>query len=152
MTCEVLSELKRVRHARVLGAFCECEQHFLDHGSAVAEIDGVVVNSFTAGDFFGEIAFVATAASLRGEGPADLKVRRTANVVARERCRCLELKVKDLFAVYGQDAEGLGALLGCVRMLVFPGTHSQHAFRVSTATVRPPPWGLSCDAWGRMVE
>jgi CRP-like cAMP-binding protein len=143
----------------------------------------VVVNTFTAGDFFGEISFVATAASLMEQDAAgvwvccgdvglgfrvcgspnlevlhasnaqthhhntrmcsliqcahtrmcpliqrtlnflnpqpqthaDRKVRRTANVVAREHSRCLELKVTDLFDVYGQDTEGLDALLRCVR-------------------------------------
>ena len=110
MKREVLSELKLVS--------CVFDQYFLDHGSAVAEVDGVVVNSFAAGDFFGEISFVATATSLRGRDPADFKVRRTANVVAREHCRCLELKVQDLFAVFGEDSEGLGALLGCVHAFV----------------------------------
>jgi hypothetical protein len=49
-------------------------QYFLDHGFAVAEVDGVVVNTFTAGDFFGEISFVATAASLMEQDAAGVWV------------------------------------------------------------------------------
>ena len=41
-----------------------CHQYFLDYGLATAEVDGRVVNTFTAGDFFGEVSFVATAAGL----------------------------------------------------------------------------------------
>jgi len=39
-------------------------QYFLDTGLATAAIDGRIVNTFSPGDFFGEVAFIATAASI----------------------------------------------------------------------------------------
>ncbi len=54
--------------------------YFLDCGYASAEIDGRVVNVFMSGDFFGEVAFIATVASiLEGASTGDAgMVRRTA--------------------------------------------------------------------------
>ena len=40
------------------------EQYFLDTGCASAAIDARTVNTFYPGDFFGEVAFIATAASI----------------------------------------------------------------------------------------
>ena len=85
--------------------------YFLDNGSAAADVDGSIVNTFAAGDFFGEVSFVATAASLlEGNGDSP-EIRRTATVTASEPCRCLELGVKDLFDIFRDDADALKSLL-----------------------------------------
>jgi len=44
--------------------FAQLLQYFLDTGLATAAIDGRIVNTFSPGDFFGEVAFIATAASI----------------------------------------------------------------------------------------
>ena len=65
---------------------CLCmyyNQYFLDYGLAVAQVEGRVVNTFIAGDFFGEVAFIATAACLMEGDKAGSTTRRTATVAAR---------------------------------------------------------------------
>jgi CRP-like cAMP-binding protein len=85
--------------------------YFLDCGSAAATMSGRVVNSFTAGDFFGEVSFLATAVSVLEGEKRKLSIKRTATVTALEPCRCLSLGVKDFFDVYGKDTKSLKAIL-----------------------------------------
>ena len=74
--------------------------YFLDCGYASAEIDGRVVNVFMSGDFFGEVSFIATVASIL-EGAASTgdagMVRRTATGP----CTCLvdSTLFRELFCV-----------------------------------------------------
>ena len=89
--------------------------------------DGKDIDRVQSGDFFGEVAFIATFCSLLKDlrssghpcphlevlGLVDEKtdMRRTASVTAHTMCRCLILNVKDFLVAFQSDPKGLAAAL-----------------------------------------
>jgi CRP-like cAMP-binding protein len=76
---------------------------FIDLGTARAEIRGHTAQNLKSGDFFGELAFVATCQKfLRDESdtssPPEEAVR-AADVVATSTCRILQLSVFDFMTI-----------------------------------------------------
>lgn len=97
-------------------------QYFLDTGNATAYVDNEAVNHFGPGEFFGELAFIATVGKLMEEpkkAGAAMHTRRSATVRAMENCRCLELSVRDFISVFEGDVVALGNALRSIPPL-FP--------------------------------
>ena len=78
--------------------------YFIEKGSAVAVEGGRDLRKFGAGEFFGEMAFVATAKKALGVGMVvEEEQMRVCDVVAAEDCECWELDVRDFVSATKQD-------------------------------------------------
>ena len=101
-------------------------QYFIDTGCATVSINGKAVGSVKEGQFFGEIAFIATVSNLLIEDSENsmllealglahsgaLEVMRTASVKADLQCRCLEINVKNFLVAFQNDLPGLASAMG----------------------------------------
>lgn len=74
---------------------------FIDIGTVCAQIRGQTLSTvLSSGDYFGEIAFMATCKKFLGEqSEVPEQSIRVADVVATSECRMLELSVKDFVTV-----------------------------------------------------
>lgn len=82
---------------------------FIDLGTCKAEIRGKTATDLKSGDYFGEIAFVATCRKFLRD-PSDTEppeqAVRVADVVASSPCRIFELSVKDFITVLQGNTSG----------------------------------------------
>ena len=86
---------------------------FIDLGSVRAEIRGQSADELKSGDYFGEIAFVATCKKLlrdKSDSEPPEQAIRVADVVALTACRLFELSVKDFITALEGNASGRAAL------------------------------------------
>jgi len=105
-------------------------QYFVDSGQATVTVSGRPVGKIGEGEFFGEMAFIATVRSLLIEGTEGrareqllqrlglaqseaVHVMRTAAVTAEVPCRCLEMNVKNFLVAFKDDLTGLAAAMRC---------------------------------------
>lgn len=99
-----------------------CMQYFVDSGQVSVSAHGQEFGKVGEEEFVGE-AFLATLRSLLLEivtdpalkdqlqavGPQAFYILRSTKVQASGPCRCLELSVKDILAVFKDDHAGLAA-------------------------------------------
>ena len=75
---------------------------FIDLGTARAEIRGHTAQTLKSGDYFGELAFVATCKKFlrdKDDTSAPEQAVRAADVVATSTCRIFQLSVKDFITI-----------------------------------------------------
>jgi CRP-like cAMP-binding protein len=88
--------------------------YFIDIGTASAMVRGEEVTQLRSGDYFGEMAFMATCRRFLKDDDteiADTQVIRSADVVATSSCRMMEFAVRNFLTVLRNDLEGNRAVL-----------------------------------------
>jgi CRP-like cAMP-binding protein len=82
---------------------------FIDLGTARAEIRGHTAQTLKSGDYFGELAFVATCKKFlrdKDDTSAPEQAVRAADVVATSTCRIFQLSVKDFITILQSNHSG----------------------------------------------
>jgi CRP-like cAMP-binding protein len=88
--------------------------YFIDLGTAMATVRGQVASELKSGDYFGEMAFIATCQKflkLSDEGESQSQAVRAADVMATSSTRMLEFSVKDFLSVLKDNLNGNRAVL-----------------------------------------
>ena len=88
--------------------------YFIDIGTASAVVQGEEVTQLRSGDYFGEMAFMATCRRFLKDDDTDIvdtEVIRSADVVATSSCRMMEFAVRSFLTVLRNDVEGNRAVL-----------------------------------------
>ena len=92
-------------------------RYFIDVGAARASVNGVAATDLKSGDYFGEIAFLATCKKVLGEKVDEAQHQRRcptlrqADVVATASSRMLEFSVKDFLTVLKKNPDGNKSVL-----------------------------------------
>ena len=126
--CARKSSRKKRPHYRLVTLIVNVRQYFVDSGTATAQQNGKIVGRVLEGDFFGELAFISTFCTMLDDGAQGgdynqlvemlglagretLAMVRTASVIAKTACRCLELTLRDFVWAFKCDMQGMAATL-----------------------------------------